>query len=139
MNPIDRDLDTLIRQIELDEPSRSFTDHVMQAIVPQALPVLKETGFSRFWLLLILPFCGISFWIISLMYDMTSFGFQIWNNVLSYFLQLKTTILYLIEKIGHITVSPLVLAGLVAVVMLLIIDELFNRKDSIHRKAFPKS
>ena len=139
MNHIDPDLEALIRQIELDEPSVSFTGSVMKAIVLQPQPLLKKTRFSWLWFLLLVPFGGISFWVISLKYDVTSSGFQLWNTISVYLIQLKTSFLYLTEKINHITFSPLIFAGLAAAIMLLTIDELFKRKNALHRDIFPES
>ena len=139
MNHIDPDLEALIRQIELDKPSLSFTNSVMKAIIIQPMPVEKKSRFSWLWLVLLFPFAGISFWVISLKFDITTSGFQLWNTISNYFFQLKTSVLFVTERISHVSFSPLVIAGLAAAIMLLTIDEVLNRKSALHRREFPKS
>jgi len=132
------DIEQQIKKLGLDEPSSSFTEGVMHSIVNACQPEVKKAPISTLWLLLIIPFAAISVWIISLRYDTSSSVLQSWNNTLNYLLQIKVFLTYMLDKISHISVSPLVLAGLIAAIMLLTIDELFNKRNILHRKAFPK-
>jgi hypothetical protein len=128
------DLEEQLRKLEPDEPSFSFTDNVMQAIAQVSRPEVKPSRISTLWLFLLIPFLAVSIWLISLRYDIGSPLISYWNNTANYLLHLKAFLLYMSKSINNITVSPLVLALLVAAFILLTMDELLNKRHFLHHK-----
>jgi hypothetical protein len=135
-NNIDKITEGWLKNLETEEPSSSFTANVMQSVY--ALNNATEKSFNYWWLLTSIPVFAAGGWYLStlplFMEKFNKFVFVL--N--SYYQAGNSTFADIFKSFKSITISPIIILGFLAVLSLLLLDDIFKKSKDNKLKAETK-
>lgn len=111
-----------IKELGLDEPSADFTSNIMQAVSAQ--PAIAPKQDQYWWWLSVIPVMGVIAWFVLYGSMLTGYISQFWESLGSLVHPYIQAVTSFPEHVKNMKVSPLLLAGFLAIVVLLTIEEL---------------
>jgi len=124
---IDRLTSKQIRNLGLDEPSADFTLKVMQSIALERQPDIIEKPRKYWWLLVFVPLITAIAWYCMVTFKLIGYGSMVLtsteNNIKPYI----ASFIDLFAKLKSLTISPFLIVSFIAVLSLLIIEDLTAR------------
>jgi len=120
----------------LDEPSVFFTDNVMQHVLElsQAKPPINK--FVYLWYLLFIPVLIAGGWYLSTIPEFMLKISTLWKGIQDYYLTLNIGLANTVHHIKSITISPIIVLGFLAVLSLLIIEDIFSKTKTSSNNSF---
>lgn len=124
-----------LKKIEPEEPSDTFANSVMQSVF--ALKVEKPFNRANYWwFLLFIPVLVAGGWYLSTLPEFVTKVAAIWESILNYYHGLNAYFASIFIRIKSMTISPMIILGFLAVLSLLIIEDVFSKnRDSSNLKA----
>ena len=113
-----------IKSLEPDEPSADFTLKVMQSIALETKPEFVEQQKNYWWLLIFVPVLTAITWYCIVALKLAGYRlFSLENN----FKPFIAPFIELFSKLKGITLSPLLMVSFIAILSLLLIEDLTKR------------
>lgn len=118
-----------LKKLPLDEPSDNFSLNVMQSVY--ALESNKEKGgFNYWWLLALIPVLAGLGWYLSSAPAFSEYFSSIWDSFQDYYNSLNVSFGEKVGSVKNISISPLVILGFLAILSLLVIEDIFKSKHT---------
>ena len=123
---IDRATSGWLKKMTLDDPSENFSKNVMNSIY--ALEVkTSEDNFNYWWLLLLIPVFGAGGWYLSTLPEFMAKLTMFWTSTVEYYNSLNSGFGEMFGRLKGISISPVVILIFLAVLSLLIIEDIFSK------------
>jgi hypothetical protein len=114
-----------IKNLGLEEPSADFTLKVMQSVAEQPAFEVKQKNY--WWVLSLIPVLVGICWYFLLIFELTGYVSRFWTSIISGVQPYINAFASLTDQFKGIKVSPLLIVGFIAIIMLLTIEELFSK------------
>ena len=114
-----------IKNLGLEEPSADFTLKVMQSVAEQ--PAFEVKRRNYWWLLSLTPVLVGICWYFLLIFELTGYVSRFWTSIISGVQPYINAFVSLTDQLKGLKVSPLLIVGFIAIMMLLAIEELFSK------------
>ena len=129
MKKNDKNMDKLlagrIKNVGLEEPSADFTLKVMQSVAEQPAFEVKQRNY--WWILSLIPILVGICWYFLLIFELTGYVSRFWTSIISGVQPYINAFVSLTDQLKGLKVSPLLIVGFIAIMMLLAIEELFSK------------
>ena len=129
MKKNDKNMDKLlagrIKNLGLEEPSADFTLKVMQSVAEQPAFEVKQRNY--WWILSLIPILVGICWYFLLIFELTGYVSRFWTSIISGVQPYINAFVSLTDQFKGIKVSPLLIVGFIAIMILLAIEELFSK------------
>jgi hypothetical protein len=112
-------------KIKWEEPSDQFTNHVMQSVLALSTEEKKVARNGYYWLLMLLPFLIALGWYITTLPELSIKMLKVWVAVVQYYTLINSNINNVFTHFKNITISPLLILGFLAILTLLLLDDIF--------------
>jgi hypothetical protein len=135
-NNIDKITEGWLKNLEAEDPSSSFTANVMQSVY--ALNNSTQKTFNYWWLLTFIPLLAAGGWYLSTLPAFME-KFNAFVTVLkNYYEAGNATFGDIFKSFKSISISPMVILGFLAVLSLLLLDDIFKKSKDSKLKAETK-
>jgi len=114
-----------IKNVGLEEPSADFTLKVMQSVAEQPAFEVKQRNY--WWILSLIPILVGICWYFLLIFELTGYVSRFWTSIISGVQPYINAFVSLTDQLKGLKVSPLLIVGFIAIMMLLAIEELFSK------------
>ena len=114
-----------IKNLGLEEPSADFTLKVMQSVAEQPAFEVKQRNY--WWVLSLIPVLVGICWYFLLIFELTGYVSRFWTSIISGVQPYINAFASLTDQLKGIKVSPLLVVGFIAIMILLAIEELFSK------------
>ena len=129
MKKNDKNMDKLlagrIKNLGLEDPSADFTLKVMQSVAEQPAFEVKQRNY--WWVLSLIPVLVGICWYFLLIFELTGYVSRFWTSIISGVQPYINAFASLTDQLKGIKVSPLLVVGFIAIMILLAIEELFSK------------
>jgi len=129
MKKNDKNMDKLlagrIKNLGLEDPSADFTLKVMQSVAEQPAFEVKQRNY--WWVLSLIPVLVGICWYFLLIFELTGYVSRFWTSIISGVQPYINAFVSLTDQLKGLKVSPLLIVGFIAIMMLLAIEELFSK------------
>lgn len=123
---IDQATSGWLKKMTLDDPSENFSKQVMNSIF--ALNAKKsEDNFNYWWFLLLIPVLVAGGWYLSTLPEFMAKLTQFWTATTGYYNSLNSGFGEFFGSLKGISISPIVILIFLAVLSLLIIEDIFSK------------
>lgn len=124
-NDIDKESSEWLKKLSLEEPSGDFSRNVMQSVY--ALENRKEKAFNYWWFLSLLPLLVGVIWYLFTIPVFAKNLTNWWTLALNYYNGINSSFGDFFSKIKGISISPMIILGFLAILSLLIIEDIFSK------------
>ncbi|HEX3008801.1 MAG TPA: hypothetical protein VHO90_14430 [Bacteroidales bacterium] len=115
-----------MKKLSFDEPSKGFSGDVMQSVY--ALNKSKAKNRFGYWFLVLVPILAACGWYLSLQPAFVAKFKIIWSEVQNYYDTLNSSVGEMVGQLKDISISPIVILIFMAILSLLIIEDIFSTK-----------
>ena len=122
---IDQATSEWLKKLSLDEPSDSFLRNVMHSVY--ALEKKKSNDINYWWFLLLIPVLLAGCWYLSTLPAFVERLTEIWSGIQNYYYSLNADFGDIFTRLKKITISPVVILIFLAVLSLLIVEDIFSK------------
>jgi hypothetical protein len=118
-----------VKNIGLEEPSADFTRKIMQSVVLLPQPEIKKKQIN-YWYLIIAPIIGL-IWLSSVVFNLTNYVIIYWQFFKNGIHPFITSTINIFSQLKN--VSPIIIISFIAVLILLVIEEVISRNKQYIR------
>lgn len=118
----------LVRKTGIEEPSALFTERVMQSVFAVQPPKEEHQTLQYFWFLLAVPLLFGAGWYLTTLPEIMNKFLKYFDPIELFFYSVFSFIADFFQKLGSIFISPSLIIGSLAVLILLVIETIITRK-----------
>ncbi len=119
-----------IKNVGLEEPSADFTSKVMQSVVLLPQPKIEKKLINYRYLIIAPVLIGL-IWLSMVIFKLTDYIIMYWQFLRNGIRPLMTSLIDIFIQLK--SVSPIIIISFIAVLLLLVIEEVVSRKKQFIR------